>query len=103
MIFIELDQFLVQPLTIVLELRLQGQHFRLNDLHLLHGLVALVLQRHEHQLDQHGQENDRDPVVVRKFVEESQHIENRLGHRLDQPPTPKYKPAEIDRIFQPDV
>ena len=69
MIFVQLDQFLVQAFTIILEFILNSQDFRLNNLHLLHRLVAFILERNEHQLDQHGQENDRDPVIVREGIQ----------------------------------
>ncbi len=103
MIPVELDEFLVEPVPIVFELGLQGHDFGLDLLHLLHGLIALVLQRHEQSLNPEGEENDGGPVVMRKVMQEPQYGKERLGHGFDETPTSVDEPPEIDRVLESQI
>ncbi len=93
---VEGHRFLAEPCLVVLVFLAQGDHLRLELLHLLHRLVALVSQGPEDQLDQDGQDDDRDPVIVDVAVEELEDDEQRDGQPLEPV-------AEIDGVFQADV
>ena len=60
--------------------RLQLLHFRLQLLHGLHGLVALVGQRPEDDFDEDGDKDDGDAVVVDPAVDQAQKLQHGPGH-----------------------
>jgi hypothetical protein len=74
---------------------LQRLDFRLKFLHFIHRLVAHIAQRPENDLDNGGQDNNRDAVVLNKPKQEVENIQS--GN--SQP----FKPAEIDGVFQTDT
>src|SRR5262249_15726447 len=96
---VELDQLLIQLLAIIFVLLLKRKDLRLNHLHLLHRFITFILQRDEQHFDADRQEDDGNPIVVRVFVDEAQHVKDRLGDRLDHAPASENKPAEIDGVL----
>src|SRR5439155_25032125 len=77
--------------------------FGLDALHVLHGLIALVLEGNEQQLDTDCQNDNRDAVVSGIVVNETEDVKDRLGDEFDEAPAPIDEPAEINSIFQADV
>src|SRR2546430_10591836 len=84
----------VLPLPVTGVLLLQLLELRLDPLHLLHGLHALVLQRESEDLHRQREQDDGDaPVVGRNHpIEELHDPEQQLGdHRPE---------SQIDRLLQ---
>ena len=103
MIAIDFDELPVQPFPVVFILRLHGDDLGLDALHVLHGLIALVLEGNEQQFDADCQKDNRDAVISGIVVNETEDVKDRLGDEFDEAPAPIDEPAEINSIFQADV
>ena len=83
----------IQGLPIILVLLFQLGHFRLQLLHVLHGLVALVGKGEKENFDNYGDDDDRNAVVMGVFIENiSKYTEKRFGNGR--------KPAQVKCLFQ---
>src|SRR5215467_7312984 len=75
----------------------------LERLHRLHRTHALQGQREEEHLCEHGEEDDRDTVVVGVAMEPPEHPEDGDGDPLHGEPAVDLRnrePAEIYRLFK---
>ena len=84
---------LVQLHQLLLLLRLvvgialaQRGHLRLHRLHLRHRRVGLVGEREEGDLDQHGDDQDREAEIADEVVEIVDRDEQRLGDEVEPAP-----------------
>src|SRR5438105_14884427 len=103
MIAIDFDELPVQPFPVVFILRLHGDDLGLDALHVLHGLIALVLEGNEQQFDADCKKDNRDAVISGIVVNETEDVKDRLGDKFDKAPAPIDKPSEINSIFQTNV
>ena len=108
LVAVELHHGAVEALLVVLVQRLQLLHFRLQLLHGLHGLVALVGQRPEDDLDEDGDQDDGHAVVVDPAVDQAQELQHGPGHGGEEAQIDDLGERRLDRVQQgfflgPDV
>ena len=75
---VNLHQFLVELLSVILVFFPDLLNLGLNFFHFLHRCVAFVGQRPENYLDDECQQNNGDPVVVGVRVEPPEHHQQRF-------------------------
>ena len=89
---VQLHDSLVHGVAVVLVLLADLVHLRLDLLHPLHGLVALVGQREEQRLEDDGDDDDGNAVVTHIAIEELEGIEQRFGDGRE--------PAQVKGLLQ---
>src|SRR5262245_41500963 len=72
--------------AIVLEPLPDLLHLRLQLLHLRHRLVALVGERKERELDEHGGGKNGEAVIAEQLGAPVQQLEERLGNEIEPAP-----------------
>ena len=84
-LFVKLHQLLVHPRRIVFVLVPQLLHFGVERRHLAHGPVRPVLNRPERELDNRGESENGEPVIVQPAVEQVHEVEQKLADDLEYP------------------
>src|SRR4029453_15013910 len=82
-LLVELHQLLVHPRRIVLVLLPQLLHFGIERSHLAHRSVCSVLNRPERELDNCGQSENGETVIMQPAVEEVHEVEQKLADDLE--------------------
>ncbi len=85
MLLIEIHQFNIETLLVILIFFPQFLHVRLQFLHPLHGSVALLSQRPENKLDNNRQQDNGEAVVVQESVKELKNMQKRAGQKSEKP------------------
>ena len=92
LLLVELHQRLLLLHLVVAVALADRDHFRLHRLHLRHRGVGFVGEREEHDLDQHGDDQDREAEVAGEMEEPVDQFEQRLGDEI--------KPAPVDQKLE---
>ena len=86
LVLVKRHQLLLLLDAVVLEAVADLLHLGLQLLHLGHQLVALVGQREERELDEHGRGEDGEAVVAEHLRQPVQQAEQRLGDEVEPAP-----------------
>ena len=86
LLLVQLGRFGVELLLVVGVLLLQGRQLRLNLGGFAHADAALVVEGHQHQLDEQGEDDDRPAVVAKERVDTVQDVLEKLAHSVLLPP-----------------
>src|SRR5262245_828603 len=92
LVLVKSHQLLLLLDAVVLKALPDLLHFRLQLFHLRHGLVALVGERKERELDEHRSGKDGKAVIAEKLGEPVQQLKQRLGDEI--------KPTPIDQQIE---
>ena len=86
LLLVELHQRLLLLHLVVAVALADRHHLRLHRLHLRHRGVGLVGEREEHDLDEHGDDQDGDAEIADLVVDPVHRQEQRLGDEVEPAP-----------------
>src|SRR6266404_9171793 len=84
-LLVKLHHLLIHPGRIIFVFFLQLLHFRRERRHLAHGAVRSVLNRPERELDDGGERQDSEAIVMQPTVQQVHEVEEKLAHQFEHP------------------
>src|SRR6266403_5304481 len=84
-LLVKLHHLLIHPGRIIFVFFLQLLHFRRERRQLAHGAVRSVLNRPERELDDGGERQDSEAIVMQPTVQQVHEVEEKLAHQFEHP------------------